>query len=86
MRDLRPDFDRADIPDEAAAGVRTGTYDAPLSFPKTDARKVLPKSMVRPVVLGHTQAHSNPSHGHGNAYRRKEMVEAVGIEPTSGCL
>ncbi|MGB2937649.1 MAG: tyrosine-type recombinase/integrase [Phycisphaerae bacterium] len=78
-----PDFGGAD---EAASGVRTGTYDVPLSSPKTDARKVLPKSTVRPVVLGHTQAHSNPSHDHGNAYRRKEMVEAVGIEPTSGCL
>jgi len=71
---------------QKAAAVRTGTYDTPRSAAEATGEKVLPRSTVRPVVSGHTGARSTPPDATKNAFKRKEMVEAVGIEPTSGCL
>ena len=71
---------------QKAAAVRTGTYDTPRSAAEATGEKVLPRSTVRPVVSGHTGARSTPTDATKNAFKRKEMVEAVGIEPTSGCL
>jgi integrase len=79
------------LPDMAGAtqkvvAVRTGTYDRPRSAAQATGEKVLPRTTVRPVVSGHMGAHSNPPDGTKNADADIEMVEAVGIEPTSGCL
>ena len=71
---------------EAAAALRTGTDDRPVAPEPTP--KVWPKSTEQADSGGHTIAHSDKSIGPGaseNASGDSVMVEAVGIEPTSGC-
>jgi len=68
---------------EKATAKKTGTYDRPVG---SGGQRVLTKSTVRPVVSGHMGAHRNLPDATKSALGRKEMVEAVGIEPTSGCL
>ena len=78
-----PDLTR---PTEAAAVLLTGTYGAPADT--STKPKVLPKSTTPRGSRGHFQAQTGGRTGHGaskNAGRDVEMVEAVGIEPTSGC-
>ncbi len=74
-------------PSEAAAALLTGTDGVPAD---TSTRpKVLPKSTTPRGSRGHFQAQTGGRIGHGatkNADADIEMVEAVGIEPTSGCL
>jgi len=79
-----PDLTRAP---QATAALRTGTDDAPADI--STKPKVLPKSTRSTGSLGHTWAHSDRATG-PDAIKKAvgdiEMVEAVGIEPTSGCL
>jgi len=74
------------LPSEAAEAILMGTDGARANI--STKPKVLPKSTRSPDAHGHTWAHSGRTNGLGaikNAGRNVEMVEAVGIEPTSGC-
>lgn len=78
-----PDLTR---PPEAAAALLTGTDGRPADI--STMPKVLPKSTTPAGSRGHTWAHSGGTTGPDateNAVGDMEMVEAVGIEPTSGC-
>ena len=78
-----PDLTR---PPKAAAALLTGTDGAPADI--STKPKVLPKSTTPRGSRGHFQAQTGGRIGHGankNADVDIEMVEAVGIEPTSGC-
>ncbi len=74
-------------PSEAAAALLTGTDGAPAD---TSTRpKVLPKSTTPRGLRGHFQAQTGGRTGPDASKKADidiEMVEAVGIEPTSGCL
>ena len=81
-----------DLPDlthvpKVAELALTGTDGKPVDISTTV--KVLPKSTTPRDAGGHLQAQTGGPTGPGagkNASRELEMVEAVGIEPTSGCL
>ena len=78
-----PDLTR---PTEFEAARLTGTDGGPADI--STRSKVLPKSTTSPGSHGHSWAQSGRRNGPGagnNADRDVEMVEAVGIEPTSGC-
>jgi len=73
-------------PTEFEAARLTGTHGKPADI--STRPKVLPKSTTSPGAHGHSWAQSGRRNGPGagkNADRDVEMVEAVGIEPTSGC-
>ena len=73
-------------PSEAAAALLTGTDGAPADI--STKPKILPKSTTPGGSRGHLLAQTGGRIGHGaskKAHVDIEMVEAVGIEPTSGC-
>ena len=77
------------LPVEKAAAKRTGTDGVPVQVPDDFIALNRGSECPRQSTSGHfgrVAARGNPPHAAKNADADMEMVEAVGIEPTSGCL